>query len=199
MHQKFQLVLSLGAALVLSLIGSGLVSASPITYTFTVTATDGPLSGTTEDGTFSYDSSSVVPGGQNTTPGLFTSLAFVWNGTAYDQTTANTGFLDFDATGNLTRAVFGNDCAAGCIIINGTNTWAINLSPPGGPMEFFYAVPGTEGSFIGSVTAARTVPVPEPTALAFLGLLGCVLVAAAERFRHSHLGRITEPTRSFFS
>jgi hypothetical protein len=51
------------AAIVLPLWGSA-ARATPITYAFTVTATDGPLAGTVEHGSFSYDSSSIVPGGE---------------------------------------------------------------------------------------------------------------------------------------
>ena len=180
-------VSSLGAVFALSLMASGVASASPITYDFTVTATDGPLSGTTEGGTFSYDSSSTVAGGgQNAGAGLLTALSFSWNGIAYDQTRANTGFLDFNASGELIRAVFGTDCAAGCIVPASTNAWAFNLSPAGGPLEFFYTVSGNAGLFEGSVTAELAVPAPEPNTLALLGI-GCAVVGAARRSRRNAL------------
>jgi hypothetical protein len=184
MHWKNQLISSLGAAFALSLMASGLANASPITYDFTVTATDGPFGGTTEQGIFTYNSSSIVPGGSNVATGLLTSLSFTWNGTIYDQTTANTGFLSFDASGNLIRAVFGNDCLAGCIVPPSTNTWSIILVPPGGPLEFLYAVPGNGGLFTGSVTAA--IAVAEPGTLALSGL-GCALVVAARRSRRNDI------------
>ena len=186
MDRKNQLVSLLGAAFALSLVTSGLADASPITYDFTVTAKDGPFGGTTEQGMFIYDSSSILPGASNVTKGLLTSLNFSWNGITYDQTTANTGFLNFDVSGNLVRAVFGNDCSAGCIVPVATNTWSINLLPPGGPLEFFYAVPGNAGLFTGSVTAALAVPAAEPSTLALLGL-GCALVGAARRSRRKLL------------
>jgi PEP-CTERM motif len=183
MHRKNQLVSSLGAALALSLAASNAASASLVAYDFSVTATDGPLSGTTEHGTFSYDSNSIVPGGgQNAAAGLLTALSFSWNGITYDQTTANTGFLEFGASGELDRAVFGTDCAAGCIVPVSTNAWAFNLSPPGGPFEFLYTLSGNPGLFDGRVTAALAVPAPEPSTLAILGI-GCALVCAARRSR----------------
>lgn len=184
MHRKTQLVSSLGAAFALSLMASSLANASSITYDFTVTAAkDGsPLGGTTENGTFSYNSSSIVPGGSNVSIGLLTSLSFSWNGITYDQTTANTGFLIFDVSGNLVRAVFGNDCLGGCIATPSTNTWFINLVPPGG--DFSYAVLGNDGLFAGSITAALAVP--EPSTLVLLSL-GCALVGTARRSRRNDI------------
>lgn len=37
--------------------------ATPVTYAFTVIASDGPLAGTSETGTFTCDTSIVPPGG----------------------------------------------------------------------------------------------------------------------------------------
>ncbi len=39
-------------------------NASPSNYAFSVMATDGPLAGDIENGTFSYDSSNIIPGGE---------------------------------------------------------------------------------------------------------------------------------------
>ena len=149
-------------------------NASQITYNFTATATSGPLSGTVEHGTFSYDSSSIIPGGINAAAGLLTSLSFSWNGISYDQTTANTGDLRFDANGHLTQALFGTDCSAGgnCQLVDGQDSW---FGLTGG--FFTYSVPDGLGGG-GSFTAVLAVPAPEPTTLALLGL-GCVLVGAA--------------------
>src|SRR5215472_15642660 len=124
MEQKNRCVSVLLAAFALALTVGGIANASPITYDFTVTATSGPLSGTIEHGTFSYDSSSIVPGGINQAAGLLTGLSFVWNGISYDQTTANTGDLRFDASGHLTEALFGTDCSAGgnCQLVDGDNS-----------------------------------------------------------------------------
>ena len=68
-------------------------NAIPINYSFSVMATAGPLDGVTENGTFSYDSSSIVPGGININTGQRTALSFTWNAITYNQTTANTGAL----------------------------------------------------------------------------------------------------------
>lgn len=56
--------------------------ATPITVDFSVTATTGPLSGTTANGTLTFDSSTIpgsLPGAVDAT-GLLTDLNFTWNG-----------------------------------------------------------------------------------------------------------------------
>lgn len=75
------------------------VSAAPITYRFTVTATDGVLTGATATGAFTYDSSVVAPNSTVIAVDLLTHLDFTWNGVAYNATTANTGDLVFDSVG----------------------------------------------------------------------------------------------------
>ena len=50
----------------LTLAGAFHANAVPINYSFSVTATGGPLTGDTENGT--YDSSSIIPGGVNNKP-----------------------------------------------------------------------------------------------------------------------------------
>jgi len=68
-------------------------------------------------------------------------LNFTRNGIAYDQTTANTGALSFDASGNLTDISFGNNCGAGsCEVKGSTNEWFVDVaSAPTG--VFLYATP----------------------------------------------------------
>jgi hypothetical protein len=167
-------------------------NASPITFSFSVTATDGPLDGITENGTFTYDSSSIIPGGVNDNAGLLTGLNFTWNGITYNQTTANTGDLSFDSGGDLTRAFFGNNCMASeCGAESGTNEWFLSAIPgettPGG---FNYATPSTRG--FGTVTTALS-PIPEPSTLALVGVgvAGLMLVGARLRSRRTLFARLT--------
>jgi hypothetical protein len=62
---------------------------SHVTYDFTVTAVDGPLSGDVESGSFTFNSS-IVPanGGFVNQTGLFTALSFTWNGITYNASNA---------------------------------------------------------------------------------------------------------------
>ena len=83
------------------------VNAVTITYSFTVTATSGPLSGQVIDRPLfirqrHHSGWRGVVHGQGL--GLLTDLSFTWNGVLWDETTANTfegGFLEFSAAGGL--------------------------------------------------------------------------------------------------
>jgi hypothetical protein len=138
-------------------------------YEFTVTGTSGPLAGVTSVGTFSFDPA-IVPegGGPVFIAGLFETLSFSWDGVDYDEGSANTGTLEFDADGTLFNALFGTSCGPsgfGCgvnagiphewsfsiDIENGTVTGAFSYSSPTDPLP---------GPFDGTVTLT---PVPSPT------------------------------------
>jgi hypothetical protein len=164
--------------------------ADELTYDFTVTATSGPLSGTVSSGSFSFDSSVVVPagppaqscrpatspcpptGGNVAAQDLLDALDFTWDSISYNATTANTGFLNFDASGNLISFCFGNhegaEGAGGCAVQTGFEQWTVDGS------EFIYSVPGGNAYWFGNVTFAPVSATPEPGTLVLLGtgLLG---------------------------
>ena len=151
--------------------------AGTVVYDFTVIATDGPLNGSVSPGVFTYAISSIPPGGgTNSSTGLLTALAFTWNGTTFDRTTANTGALEFDAAGNLAYFLFGSDCGAGaCNIGQGGNDWVVS----GGTFQYVY--PGTNEYFRGIVSYAQ---VPEPGSLVLLaGGLLLLVAGGASRWR----------------
>jgi hypothetical protein len=172
-RERFVFALAAGWALAIGLAPK--LDASPVNYTFSVTATSGPLAGTTAPGTFSYDTSSIVPGGTNANTGLLTALNFTWDGITYNQTTANTGFLEFDATGALNQDLFGNHCVAGsCSDLPGFEQWSVSFSIP---LGFAYFVAGDSGGF-GTVTQSLATAVSEPSAVALLAT-GLALLALA--------------------
>jgi PEP-CTERM motif len=177
---SMRLATCLLAAIVLASIPRA--EASLITYNFSVTATSGPLSGTTAPGTFTYDSSSIVLGGSNDSTGLLTALNFTWDGILYDQTTANTGFLVFDATGTLTTASFGNNCIAGACTANAAfEQWYIVT----GTSQFKYAMSGVPSIFDGTETASLA-KVPEPSTLVLLSAgFGALLLAGLRKQRRA--------------
>jgi hypothetical protein len=152
-----------GVATALALIQPA--NADSITYNFSVTATTGPLTGITAHGTFAYDSSSIVPGGDIGATGLLTALRFTWDGISYNETTANTGGLDFDAAGNLGLALFGTNCGPGfCGVAAGHEQWDVVARSVGPFSEFTYATPAG-GFWTGTLTMHA---VPEPTSLVLL-------------------------------
>lgn len=149
------------------LLAPATANATPVNYEFTVTATSGPLSGTVSHGTFSYDSSSIMPGATNNAANLLTALDFTWNGTTYNAATANTGWLDFDSAGQLDNFVIGNNCSSGnCSVVWGSDQW---FAFPG--MDGFgYSTPDDPEFWEGSITySLATTSVPEPTALGMFG------------------------------
>jgi hypothetical protein len=152
-------------------------SASDITYDFTVTATTGPLAGTISSGSFTYDSSVVDPGQYVVANNLLTNLNFTWEGVSYTAATANTGWLQFDATGALDSFCFGNNAfSGGCDVSSTTDDW--DLSQNG----LQYSAPGYNGIGIGSMTysLASAAAAPEPGTL---GMLGTALLAGAGLIR----------------
>jgi hypothetical protein len=139
-------------------------TAAPNAYQFTVTAIDGPLAGVTSVGTFAFDPS-IVPegGGYVEVADLFTHLAFSWDGVEYDETTANTGTLGFDADGTLFYALFGTDCGPsgfGCGVGNGPDPyqWSFNISDGDG--AFLYLSPKDPSAIYGGAVSLTPLAVP---------------------------------------
>ncbi len=166
-------IISAAALLVMGFTGTA--EASLISYSFTVTATSGPLNGTVANGTFGYDSSSITPGLTNAATGLLTTLNFTWHGIAYTEATANTGALVFDPSGTLLLMLFGSNCGVNtCPIPPGQEWWNI-----AGANGFNYSTP-TAGAGIGTVVLTQTTGTPEPSSWV-LGLLGLAAIALARR------------------
>ena len=155
--------------------------ASPITYDFSVTATNGPLTGQSSSGSFSFDSSSITLGAQNIAAGLLTAVNFTWDGITYTSATANTGLSAFDSSGNLTRALFGNNCSAAgsCAVFSSSEVWYVSA---GAYAQFAYSQTNFNGVAFGDNKSFNLVGVPEPLTLSLFGA-GFVGVVAVRRRR----------------
>lgn len=159
--------------------------ATPVKYDFTVNVATGPLFGTTANGSFSFDSSSVVRGGTNNAIGLLDALDFKFNGITYDAGTANTGFLSFDAAGNLTNILFGSNCSATRCDLPPDASWQARSGffSYGALDGFGRFRPGT--GLLSFSLATGPVSVPEPGTLGLFGLGALLLglfVSARRRF-----------------
>ncbi len=133
--------------------------ATPVNYDFSVRVISNPA--LSANGTFSYDSTSIIAGGTNSAIGLLTALDFTFNGITYNANTANTGFLSFDADGNLSNILFGTNCNTRLCSLPG-NSWFARSG------NFTYDRRGT-GRLTFSL-APVPVSVPEPSALGLFGL-----------------------------
>jgi hypothetical protein len=160
-------------------------AADPITYQFGVTAIDGPLAGTTSIGTLTFDTS-IIPssGGFVSIAGLFTQLAFAWDGVNYDETTANTGTLGFEADGTLIYALFGTDCGPsgfGCGVGPDPNEWSFDIYYGAG--AFYYISPiDPTAIFTGNVALTGPVSIAAPGTLPLL----CLALVAFAFLRRRH-------------
>ncbi|HZX69327.1 MAG TPA: PEP-CTERM sorting domain-containing protein [Rhodanobacter sp.] len=156
--------------------------ATAVNYDFTVNVTSGPLAGTVQNGSFAYDNSSVVPDSFNSASGLLTAFDFMFNGTTYSASTANTGLLGFDAAGSLTSLFISSSCISlGCTYSPGTDNFTVTPGPDG----FLYSTSTIDSFAFGDVSFALAgVHVPEPSTFGLFGF-GLLLlggVAARRRF-----------------
>lgn len=155
---------------------TSLVQAAPITYDFTVTGTSGPMAGQSSSGSFTFDSSVIPVGGGNVSQtGLLTDLSFTWDGFSYTEANANTGALNFDASGQLILALFGSNCGGGsCSASVNTNDWFFRWGTDGALANLF-TYGGIDALYQGDPSATpRRNDVPEPTVPALV----CAALAA---------------------
>ena len=169
---------------VVALVAVGLLAAplasqaALVTRQFQFSSTQGALQFGPTIGSFTYDDSvAPVGGGFANATNLFSDLNVAFGTFSFDETTANSGYLEFDASGGLKDAHFGNNCQAGnCTIVAGTAQWWIRVGVPGTPNDFSYS------GFNGATGINQTFdnrlldPVPLPAAawllLSGLGGLG---------------------------
>ena len=179
MNTQTSLLRSAAALVCLAMLPS--VQAATVTYDFSVFVTSGPAVGSTALGHFSYDSATVIPGGNVSAVGLLTDLVFYLDGTSYTEATANTGGLRFNSLGVLTSFLIGTNCGAGsCSVSTGSTGWAINFA------GLDYARTGLSGIFSGGAPtfSLRNSAVPEPASWALVlagGLAACAVRRRAMR------------------
>jgi hypothetical protein len=170
-------------AVALTLFGAAVAAqASTVTYDLNVTALSGSLAGG-YTGFFSYDSTTTVPGGQATGPGLLTDFSFDFGGVHYDTSNAFTGMLSFDGAGALIDLDIGTDCSSSpCSPTPGQAGFAMTNN------NFAYSTADSSdvGSFLlGRFDFSLRPPgggtLPEPTSLALV--LSAVLLACGSRRR----------------
>ena len=156
----------IAAILLLSAVSfaSDVASAAPSAYEFTVTGSDGPLAGVTSVGTFVFDPT-IAPegGGFVEIAGLFTHLAFSWDGVDYNETTANTGTLGFDADGTVIYALFGTDCGPsgfGCGVGNGPNPYQWSFNIFNGAGAFLYLSPKDPSNIFDGTVSLTPLAIP---------------------------------------
>lgn len=168
------------AALTVAIFAAPAAQATPVTHNFSVTMQDdpflfGPAAGTTTNGSFTYDSSSVTPGAGNHAIGLLTALDFTFNGITYNASTANTGFLQFDDAGNLEGFAIGTNCdTVSCTVSPHTDGWL------GDAFTFLYSTSTSDYAYQGFLTFAFApysppTSVPEPGTLGLFGLGGLMM------------------------
>lgn len=161
--------------------------ATAVNYNFTVKVTSGALAGNVQDGSFSYDSSSIVSGGGfNSASGLLTAFNFTFDGTTYDASSANTGLLGFDADGKLSSFYISSSCGL-CTFSAGTDNFTITQFPFDG---FLYSTASFDDFGAGDVTYSLAgVSVPEPGTLGLFGF-GLLLLGGVAVRRRLPLGRL---------
>jgi len=167
-----------------------------ISFNFEFSSSSGPIIFTDSVGSFQYDDSIVpVGGGKLNQANLLTDLSVSFGGYSYDETTANTGWLDFFANGSFKEAFFGNNCSGGtCALESGKDNWWIRVGTPGTENIFSYIGYDPEHTQASTTSENMLIvtPVPEPGALVLLLIgLGALLVQHQRlRLREGTLGII---------
>jgi len=146
-------------------LASNKAAADPTAYLFTVTAVSGPLAGVTSVGTFAFDPT-IAPagGGFVEIAGLLTHLAFSWDGVDYNETTANTGTLGFEADGTLILVLIGTNCGPsgfGCGVGNDPDPRQWSFDNYYGTGAFYYLSPSDPSDIFAGTTSF--MPLSSPT------------------------------------
>ncbi len=153
----------------LGLLAGPVAHSGTVTHDFTV-----ELGGVSSPGHFSY-SDDIIPsgGGGIAQVGLLSDFGFSWDGQSWDETTANTGALVFDASGALTRFWIGNRAAVGGCELTPGPAFCVKAN------EFIYT-PVDGITERGTTEYSLRASVPEPGTIALLGI-GLVGLSVSRR------------------
>jgi hypothetical protein len=148
-----------------------------VTFTFLGTVLDGPLSGSTGEGSITFDTDSIINPDEIIDPTDGLEITFVFNGQNFDQTN-DEGFNDYPTLGFEDSIPFYLDY----FLIHGVN--GVNFSNP------FLASLSTDGLLPSSgnfdfTTEIFTVVVPVPGALVLFGsgVAGLVGLRIRKRYK----------------
>ena len=178
---------TLALALVTVILTARIGSADPVRVSFTAhPAANDPVNTGPSTGTFTFDSSLVVPGAlvSDAANGLATDVSFFWGSTLFDITTADLIEMRFDAAGALEFWHLGGRAASLTSWVSQPGEQVVDdfsISPGGPGRSFFYTLQGRAGTFQGRVTA-DPAPVPEPATWLLLGS-GAVALLRRRRSR----------------
>lgn len=139
-------------------------------YSFEVDWTTGELAGTSSAGTLSFANALAIPNAQYFQPNALSSFGFTLRGSFYDLSAVETGFLTFDADGQLRLLGVGTNCNPGsCSSVPGDiNSFYLVYDSQSG-LDKFYGVAGDSGYATSYGPGTLQVsPVPEPSTVALL-------------------------------
>ena len=147
-----------------------------ITVNFTVTgaANDPVNAGVTANGSFSFDSSIVPPGGGDVVNPAASGFSLTWDGTSWTDANTTIYLLTFNASGDLTDLSLFGDPSAGLMLASPSvdDFILFGVSSP----SFHYTRLGDDGvNYIGTIEYSVTTgsaPVPASWILLGAGLLG---------------------------
>ena len=176
----------LAAAVATSIVLLSAAHATTTKYDYSVNWSTGELAGTTSQGWFAFDSSLALPNAEYFEPNVLSDFGFTLRGTFHDLSSVQTGFLTFDAQGQLRLIGVGTKCGQGYCASDPGNTNSFYLVYNSqSQLDKFFGVAGDSGwaTSYGPGTL-ELAAVPEPSTLAFL-LAGLGLVGVAVRKRGS--------------
>ena len=144
-------------------------------YSFEVNWTSGELAGTSSAGTLAFDTALAIPNAEYFQPNALSAFSFNLRGLSYDLSSVETGFLTFDANGQLRLLGVGTSCGPGyCGVVWGDTSSFYLVYDSQSRLDRFFGVSGDSVSASYGPGALQASSVPEPSSVALLAF-GLVL------------------------